>query len=762
MLNELEVIPAQAAGDLAACEREPIHIPGRIQPHGILLSLSEPSLAVLQASANASELFGRDIHLVTGATLTELFGEQANELIRELRSHSLEKNPLYLGSLSVPGPSGVGRSFRAIAHCYQHALILELEEAGNSQTLSFQNLYPLVRDFMARLQDATGIPELTHITADEVRRITGFDRVLIYKFDPEWHGHVIAESRDEDLPPYLDLWFPASDIPAQARELYRVNRLRLIADANCQPVPLVPMLDPRTKRPLDLTYAALRSVSPVHIEYLKNMGVAASMSISLVHEGRLWGLLSLHHRQPRFPSFEMRVACDFLGQAFTTHLSARESQAEYEHRLYLKLITTSLLGFMAEEEHFLNGLIHHPDELLSFADASGAAILFEGRCTLFGRTPGEQEVRRFVDWLSARGQEEVFHTDALPSLIPDGEAFRQSASGILAISISKLYRSYVLWFRPEVVQTVKWGGDPRKPVEIDADGSGRIHPRKSFETWKQTVRGRSLPWRLSEVESASDLRNAIVGVVLRKAEELAALTHELQRSNRELEAFSYSVSHDLRAPFRHIIGYADLLRDHFAPVMDETGDRFLSTISRAADSAGRLVDDLLTYARVGRVKLHLTALDMNRLFGEVKTELFGSKPLRPVLWNVSDLPTIQADPIMMRLVWQNLLSNAAKFTRKADPAAITVGAWEAEDEITFFIRDNGVGFKQQYAGKLFGIFQRLHSSDDFEGTGIGLASVRRAVEKHGGRTWAEGQLGNGAAFYFSIPRRIHLERGSDG
>ena len=751
--------PSRDSADLTTCEREPIHVPGSIQPHGILLAIEEASWRVLQVSSNAAELFGRELSSVLNAPLSSLFGtDQSELLIAGFRNPLIESNPHYLCTIALAGRSGTVNSYHAIAHRYCGSLVLELETAAAAEPVSFQNLYPLVASFLSRLQESRTIVELTQLAAEETRRITGFDRVLVYRFDPEWHGHVIAESRSEELCSYLDLWFPASDIPAQARELYRLNRLRLIVDVAYRSVPLVPQLDPRTGASLDLSYAALRSVSPVHIEYLKNMGIGASMSISLLRDGKLWGLLSLHHKTARLVPFEVRLACDFLGQALSTQLAARESQKEYEHRLHLKSISNRLLGFMAQEENFICGLTNHPDELLALGDAAGAAILFEGRCTVVGHGPSDEDVWRLADWLTAQGQEEVFETDCLPALIPEGETFLANASGVLAISISKLYHSYVLWFRPEVVQTVKWGGDPRKPVEVEGNGSLRLHPRKSFELWKETVRGRSLPWRLSEVESVTELRNAIIGVVLRKAEELAALSAELQRSNKELEAFSYSVSHDLRAPFRHIGGYTELLRDHLAPVMDETGGRFLSTIEKAAESAGTLVDNLLNFARIGRAQLHLVTVDMTRLVDEVRRELATEEEGRSVAWSIGPLPTVLVDPVLIRLVWQNLFSNALKYTRGREQACITVSCENHERENVFSVRDNGIGFKQQYVGKLFGVFQRLHAQEEFEGTGIGLANVRRAVGKHGGRTWAEGELGRGASFYFSIPLRVHPER----
>lgn len=740
-----------APPDLATCDREPIHIPGSIQPHGILLSLEAGSLRVLQASQNAETVFGTAAEALSGRDAAGIFEAMTGgrELVDAIEHANLESTPVYLGSI------GAGeRAFRAVAHAHHNRILVEFEEAASAGLVSFHNLYPLVRTFMDRLQGLATIPELAQMAADEVRTITGFERSLVYKFDADWNGNVIAESCGAEFQPYLDLWFPASDIPAQARELYRLNRLRLIADTNYQPVPLVPAFDPETNAPLDMTYSTLRSVSPVHIEYLHNMGLRASMSISVIRDGRLWGLISLHNRTAKTVPFEVRVACDFLGQALSTHLAAREGQAEYEHRLHLKSITARLLGYMAEEDRFIDGLTNHPDELLSLTGAGGAAVLFEGRCVRVGKTPPESQIRELIGWLgSADAQTEVFETDSLPSQMPGGERLRETASGVLAISISKLYNSYLVWFRPEVVRTVTWGGDPNKPVEpVGVGGSMRIHPRKSFEAWKETVRGRSFPWRVSEVEAASELRNAVVGVVLRKAEELAALSAELQRSNKELEAFSYSVSHDLRAPFRHIVGYAQLLEDHLGEQADATALRFLTTIANAAHTAGTLVDSLLNFSRVGRAALHPIPVPMSTMVDEIRQELMDQESAdREVNWEIGALPVVDCDPVLMRMVWLNLLSNALKYSRKKEASEIRIACETSEEWHTFSVSDNGAGFKQKYVGKLFGVFQRLHSQEEFEGTGIGLANVRRAVGKHGGRTWAEGKLDDGAVFYFTMP-----------
>ncbi len=307
-----------------------------------------------------------------------------------------------------------------------------------------------------------------------------------------------------------------------------------------------------------------------------------------------------------------------------------------------------------------------------------------------------------------------------------------------------------------MVRTVKWGGNPVKPAVPDpAGGPDRLHPRKSFEIWKETVQGRSLPWSIPEVEAAKDLRASVLGIVLRRAEELAAMSEELQRSNKELEAFSYSVSHDLRAPFRHIVGYSNLLKTREGANLSEKGRHYVDTIIEAAFSAGTLVDNLLSFSQMGRNALKKVTGDMNALVEEVQRKVLRDVPAdRAVRWEIEPLGRAYADPVMLRLVIENLLSNAVKYTRGKPEAVIAVGRLPPKDgEAVFFVRDNGAGFDMAYVDKLFGVFQRLHRVEEFEGTGIGLANVRRIVERHGGRTWAEGHLGRGATFYFTLPLR---------
>lgn len=743
--------PAQAdqAGDvdLTGCAQEPIHIPGSIQPHGVLLAVAPDGFMVLQCSANAGAVLKVDVSAALGRSLRAVLADDGAALIDDLVPDRIPEQGTALLRQVVIG----AQAYQVIAHRADGALLIEFEEAEAAGGGSLDTLYPQIRTFVDVLGSTPSIAEMTALAAAQVRRLTGFDRVLIYRFDEDLAGTTVAEDRNERLPAYLDLRFPGSDIPAQARELYRLNRLRLIPDASYQPVPILPALNPATGRPLDLSFSVLRSVSPLHVEYMRNMGTPASMSISIVVEGRLWGLISCHHASPRRVPVHVRTACDFLGQVVAMQISAKSRSADAALRVERQAIQTRLLSYMAGEDPFSQGLTRHPEDLLALADAEGAAVVVDGQYAIFGRAPHEARVREIVEWLGqAQAHREVYHTESLAEAMPGAEAIADTASGLLAIAISQLHPSYVLWFRPEIVRTVTWAGDPRKAL---APGQERLHPRKSFELWKETVRLKSRRWSPVEIDTAGALRNAIVGIVMRKAEELAQITDELRRSNKELEAFSYSVSHDLRAPFRHIVGYAELLKSDEDVHLHARAQRYLDTIIESAFSAGKLVDDLLGFSQMGRTALMPIRIDMNRLVQEVVRLMAPDIESRRIEWQVAELEPSWGDPTMLRLVVQNLLSNAVKYTRLREVARIEIGSERRQKETVYWVRDNGTGFDMAYVGKLFGVFQRLHRMEDFEGTGIGLANVRRIVERHGGRAWAEGKVDQGATFHFSLPNQ---------
>jgi len=737
--------------DLSTCDKEPIRTPGSIQPHGFVLTLAD-DLAVLQASANLGDWAGIAVQDAVGRPLADVIGAAAAGHLAPELGAALGPRPFYVGTVTTPND----RHFDVLAHRWDGVLIVEFEGVDRAEPADFRHLYPLIGDFLLKVNDASRIESLAALACQHVRSVTGFGRVLVYQFDPDGHGHVMAEALAEGYRSYLGQHFPASDIPVQARELYTLSRIRLIQDANYVPAPLVPAHNPVTGRPNDLSFAALRSVSPVHLQYMRNMNTLASMSVSLMVKGKLWGLISCHNEAPTPVSFEKRTACEQLGQILALCIESREDAADLQFRLEVRRTMVSMLAGLTQGSDFIENLSNVFPDLLRFARASGAAIIVDDRVLTYGDTPEEDDVRALVDWLTLHDHGDVFHTDKLSAAYPPAAALARNASGLLAMPISRIHKHYLLWFRPEYVHTIEWAGNPRAKSATTPAAPGaptQLSPRTSFAAWRETIHGASVPWHAGEIEMAVEFRTALLGIALERAEQMAELAEELGRANKELEAFSYSVSHDLRAPLRHIVGFADLLLESAGSEDAQQRQRFLKNIKDAARLAGKLVDDLLSFSQMGRASLRPTTVDMNDLVAACLDKMTLELRGRNVEWDIQPLPTVWADPTFLHLAVFNLLSNAVKFTGQRDLAVIRISAEDAPGETIFHVADNGAGFNMEYVHKLFGVFQRLHRMEDFQGTGIGLANVRRIVERHNGRVWANAVQGEGATFSFALPKQ---------
>ncbi|MCZ7853353.1 ATP-binding protein [Agrobacterium salinitolerans] len=719
---------------LDSCGAEPIHIPGAIQEHGALLVLSAREFSVVQTSDNFADYIGGAVPI--GAVASEV----ALPFLAALSAW-------YSSEESIFRYVWAEKKLDVSAHRSGPLIIVEVEKTREGE--SAERLMGELTRLAQYLNSAPSLEDALFRTAQLVSAISEYDRTLIYDFGPDWSGHVVAEAGSGALPSYLGLRFPAGDIPPQARQLYTINRLRMIPDANYRPVPVRPQVNAETGAVLDMSFSQLRSVSPVHLEYMRNMGTAASMSVSIIVNGALWGLIACHHATPHAVSLAVREACDFAAQLLSMRIAMEQSSQDASRRVELGHVQARLLKRMATAEKWVDGLIAGDDEredLLKQVGADGAALILGDKYELVGKTPSRQQVEELVLWLGEQDVTDVLATDNLAGDYPAASAYASAASGIIAMRVSELYGSWLIWFRPEVIKTVRWGGDPHKTVQE----SGRIHPRKSFEIWKEQLRGTASAWSEPELAAARELRSAIIGIVLRKAEEMADLTRELQRTNKELEAFSYSVSHDLRAPFRHIVGFAQLLRER-SNALDEKSLHYLQMISEAALGAGRLVDDLLNFSQLGRTQIAMKPVDMQKVVSEVRRSLDPAVADRQIEWRIGKLPVIFGDPTLLRQVWYNLIENAIKYSSREPISIISISAVEGEDDVTYSVEDNGVGFDMAYYGKLFGVFQRLQRVEDFEGTGIGLALVRRIVERHHGSVGAEGTVGEGATFSFRLP-----------
>jgi light-regulated signal transduction histidine kinase (bacteriophytochrome) len=494
------------------CADEPIRVPGSIQRHGFLLLLDDRDEHVVGASENTEEFLEVPLGLVLGTPLETILEREIFGALSALLLSSNDKGlPTYLGSFQMRG-----QFFSVVTHRVKSERVLEFELTDRLVNPEMTN--QVFTNFVSKLNNLRSETELCQAITEQIRDLTGFNRILLYRFDEAGHGTVLCEQNDGTLPTYLDLRFPASDIPQQARDLYILNTIRIIPDASYVPSPLHGM-DKRPLGALDLSMSILRSVSPVHVEYMRNMGTMSSMSISIVCEGKLWGLISGHHAKPRMVPYLVRSACDLLTRLVATQLTSLATSTSLQQMVHFHAVQRRVLTQMAGENNYLAAMADQMTDLVQIADAEGAALVIDGQIKVFGITPVHHDLKRLAEWMDSRPDLEVFESRHLGSQIGWASEFSEVASGLLAIRISHVRQSYLMWFRPEVVRTVRWAGEPGKIQ----DKNQKLNPRKSFEIWSELVRGRSRPWTEVEVESATEFRGAIMTISLKRAEEAVQL-----------------------------------------------------------------------------------------------------------------------------------------------------------------------------------------------------------------------------------------------
>lgn len=731
---------------LANCADEPIRFPGAIQPHGLLLTLSEPDLTIIQVSANVEALLGRAPEALVGQPLLDLLGEVHTEQVREALQQAafFDAPRLYL-HLN-------GTAFEGLLHRHQGVLILELEiHIENFQPRNVAGNQTNLGRMLQRLQAATSLQALYDISVKEIQAMTGYDRVLIYRFEEEGHGQVIAQASDPSMEVFNGLFFPASDIPEQARELYRTNWLRIIPNADYQPVPLVPKLRPDTQTPLDLSFATLRSVSPIHCQYMKNMGVLSSMSISLLKGDKLWGLISCGNRQPLHVPHELRIACQTIGQVLSLQISAMEA-LEVSRQREEKVEALALLNqaMIDSPQNVFDGLANQPQILMALANAGGIAIIEDKQLHRYGNCPEPQEVRALHQWLLETG-EPVFASHHLASVFPPAAEYQQVASGVLALSLPKPVDNGVLWFRPEVKENINWSGDPRKPLDLENSDAGmRLRPRTSFEIWKVEMAGISTKWSHGDLFAANDLRRSAL------ENDLARQVRREQEAVRARDELVAVVSHDLRNPMTVISMLCGLLQKTFSSDGPHTSRRIATAIDTMQQAAGRmntLLEDLLDTSKIdaGRYSITPQKLDVSQMFEEAQALLAPlalDKDISISFTADHDLH-IHADPERMFQVLSNLVGNAIKFTPRR--GTIGVCAKSVGSDIVFTVRDSGEGIPKEHLPHVFDRYWTVKEGNP-TGTGLGLYISQGIVEAHGGQIFAESELGQGSEFRFTVPR----------
>jgi light-regulated signal transduction histidine kinase (bacteriophytochrome)/DNA-binding response OmpR family regulator len=756
---------------LPECEQEQLHLPGAIQSWGALLAVDPATLVVTAASENLADFLGIPAHTTIGQRLDFILGRQPLQ-------------PL-LNDLALPVPASeddvaaeacqarlAGLHITARLAAAKRLIEIERKLAHKAPPWNFAFLVAR-RDWLTAIRQAATPADAFALAVAHLRALTGFERTILYRFDAIGHGEVVAEDSTTDLSPFLGIRFPASDVPRQARDLYLRRRVRVLCDALSAPVPMIG--DTEGGGGIDMSLTPLRAASPVHVQYTRNMGVRATIVVSVVIEGRLWGLLVAHDRQPRIVSKEERMECDLIGQTIGMAL---QELLQRESRIALAA-RECWIGDLAEQvaRQCSTGVVErdamaaHEAALLALCDATGAMMQLDGQIACFGCAPPRPEAASLIAALLAAGprDDEPFATSDLGGNLPQAlaDAVRPYAAGALVLPFSYERGGALVWLRQEQAQEVRWAGDPSQKLQVNPV-TGALLPRNSFAVWHELVRGRSVEWSALDIGVVRALRRE-------KQRRLAGLTAEMRlardaaaRATQVKSEFLAMMSHEIRSPMSGLLGVLELLRQ---TSLSEEQAAMATMVHKSASMLLSVLNDILDFSKIeaGALTVSVEPHHLRALLKDLTEPLDltarhkGLTLSADIAPDVPDL--IMTDELRLRQILGNLLCNAIKFTAKGDISlTVRLVAIDGLPRLRFTVRDTGIGMDDDVVTRLFNPFMQADGSTTrrFGGTGLGLAISRKLANLMLGQLSATSKPGKGSEFTLTLPLMAVEPAGASG
>ncbi len=847
---------------LLDCEKEPIRIPGNIQPHGYLLGIDIMEFQVRYLSNNWEKLLNQPLDQLINLPVSQIIGVQQISVLKQLINRLADDlgKPVYAGELSF-----FGRSYHLLAHKSGKILILELEpKTPSAMPITFQWL-----DRYQQQLNSISLADMYQEIVHEIKKLTAYDRVMLYRFHEDMHGEVVAEAKRKDLETYLGLHYPASDIPKQARELYLTNLTRVLVNVDYEPIPVYS----KEAKFLDMSYCTLRAMSPVHLQYLKNMGVAATLTISIIYQNKLWGLIACHHQQPKFIDFFTRNTCELIGRMLALYLPIKEQEQTQSVINSQKKSIAKIIQRIKEKGSFVSGLRSSEDLLQLFEKVSACAIIYDQEFYARGTDLTKQQAYWLIEKINGEHVVQAFHQ--LEGVFPEDQQLPADIKGALILKVLHYTDCYIIWFRNEYQRDIYWGGNPEKAVNVHEN---KLSPRQSFDMFIKTVAGESLPWTKADIASAEllsqnlrdeviDLQHGLIkdytalfeliyeqssdalfivnfernlimdcnqtaldlfeaddkaqfigklGLDLHQAsldeklsaartileklpkgetvnqdflyrslkgkpfwgrfsakllsgtmqkiyfvritditqskeyeESLKSHNEALEKVNKELDRFVYSVSHDLRAPITSLMGLLEITKD-----MKDVEEilRYLKMGGKSLNRLDHFIQEILDYSRNARLELTVEPVGLNHILQEVMDNYTYIPEYEHISRQIKvDEPTLlYSDAFRLRIIFNNLISNALRYTRPGeDKPYVRIEATVDQEHVKIIIEDNGTGIREQHLDKIFDMFYRADA--DKAGSGLGLYIVKESLSKLAGSIAVSSQLGIGTTFTITIP-----------
>jgi len=769
---------------LRECASEAIHLIPSIQPHAGLLVISESQpFTILQVTENISEFLNVGPECFLGANLADCL---ASEVVKKL-DQVIEKTQMqptvfdYLPSLQSPNEVLLLHAYRS-----SESVVIELEQLSFSELIQHIQINE-INDDSIFAGPSLEFDDFIQIVPDIVRKLTGFDRVMVYQFDPDWNGEVIAEARDQNIDSFLGLHFPAADIPEQARRLYLANPIRGIVDIDAIPSKIVPAINPLTGQPLDMSNSAVRSLSPIHMEYLRNLGVQSSLSISLKQNGRLWGLIACHHKTPKGLSVAMRQVVLYLHGLISDRLSAYQHLTA--HSLYAKQyeICAKLLKTLPTESY--DCVVQNTlTELNSLIHSCGVIISIGGKRFFHGEMPGDTALQTLFEWLGAQTAPSFVCVEQLAKAIPGWDQYGESIAGVLSTAPCANMAESIIWLRKSRDKTIQWAGNYSEGLVRNDAGDFRLTPRKSFEIWRQIWQDRSEHWDIHEINAVINLSEALTdglakkalldmeiqdrmlaeqqllrqqteleNLVLTRTQELLQAKELAEASNRTKSVFLANMSHEIRTPMNAIIGLTEMLIKKNYSLTDDQKNN-LDKILHSSNHLLEIINNILDFSKIeaGHFELEKIEFDLSELIDDtlkLLTHQIASKKLR-LSKDVELLPyKLLGDPTRIRQILVNYLNNAVKFTENGKLTLTVSVQEEFEDSVLIYfgVKDTGIGISAENKDLLFKQFEQTDSSitRKYGGTGLGLAINRQLANMMHGSVGVDSKIGVGSLFWFT-------------
>ncbi len=705
-----------------------------VQSYALALVTDRKSLDIKAVSASADNRFGSSSEELLASSLTDLFPP---EVIEEMRKSISEDST---SVIKVVDPKGwKPGKYQLLVHTLSQELVVEIEP---------RRTWPHAGDCAARLNDFTSELQKQPDTASLLRKLCdglayhfGYDRAIFIQFDHLFNGLVTNESRQEEMPSFLNVRYSEADVPAETRRNQITESVLNYTGKNKPLVPLLGKYSEESRQVLRHRISA-REPNPNTYRFLKDSKLDTLAHLSLIIDGKLWGSVYLHNREPLYLDYQMRAFMKVVGRVAQEKVAYHVYHRSLRMRETANVVRDKLYDHIVKCDNKADGLTGGTTTVLDLLEGTtGAAICSNGHLTLFGDTPEESEVNRIMAWFNkAIGNGQIWSTDQLIRHLPWTETIAQKAAGMLYLPLDPTADQWIIWFKPERVHT-----------ELYGSRASETNPEKrDFKNYEQICYNCSLPWTEDQLGTAQTLQSFIQKIVMERYAAMARSNAKLREAYKDLEIFSYAVGHDLRAPLRGISSFAEFLKEDYGDVIGSEGRKFVRVIQQNADRMRAFMDDLLALNHIDRRKMVVNELKVENLVDHVLQNIDASKRRSLDCMVQSDIPPINGDRNYLIIVFTNLLSNAVKYSSKEEAPRIEVGlTGEFRGGCpVFYISDNGIGRPADQQERIFELFARSATSEEYDSTGIGLALVDRIIRFHHGKIWLESEPGEGSTFYF--------------